>query len=196
MATPPMPGLFDRTRLLRVADALAIAVAISLPWSTSATAILVVLWVLALIPTLDWGDIRRELLTPAGGLPVLLVALGVLGMAWVGVPLVERWQGLDSFFKLLVIPLLFVQFRRSDRGLWVFGGYLVSCILLLAASSIVLALPSLPFVAMHPDNVLVKNAATQSGEFVTCIFGLLFVAAECVERRLWWWLAGLVAVML
>ena len=43
---------------------------------------------------------------------------------------------------------------------------------------------------------MVKNAATQSGEFVTCIFGMLFLAAECVERRRWWWFAGLVAVTL
>ena len=41
----------------------------------------------------------------------------------------------------------------------------------------------------------VKNAATQSGEFVTCIFGLLYLAAECVERRRWLWLFGMAAVM-
>jgi O-antigen ligase len=196
MATLPMQGLFDRTRLMRAADALATAVAVSLPWSTSATSILAALWVLTLIPTLDWGDVRRELLTPAGSLPVLLVALGVLGMAWAGVPFVERLEGLDSFFKLLVIPLLFVQFRRSDRGLWVFGGYLLSCVLLLAASTVVLAFPNLPFVAMHPDNVLVKNAATQSGEFVTCIFGLLFLAIEFFERRRRLWLFGSLVVVL
>jgi len=57
-------------------------VAVSLPWSTSATGILLVLLLLALIPTLDWDGLRRELVTAAGGLPVLLVALGVLGMAW------------------------------------------------------------------------------------------------------------------
>ena len=61
---------FDRVRLARLADWLAVAVAASLPWSTSATGILVALWLLALIPTLNWDDIRRELATPAGGLPV------------------------------------------------------------------------------------------------------------------------------
>jgi hypothetical protein len=190
-----MHGLLDRRRLLRAADALAIAVAVSLPWSTSATGIMLVLWALALIPTLDWGEVRRELVTPAGGLPVLLFAFGVLGMAWAGVPIGERLKGLDSFFKLLVIPLLFVQFLHSDRGLWVFGGYLISCSVLLAASTLVLAFPNLPFVAMHPDNVLVKNAATQSGEFVTCIFGLLFLSVNAVEQRQWRWLAGMLAVI-
>jgi hypothetical protein len=48
---------------------------------------------------------------------------------------------------------------------------------------------------MHPDNVLVKNAATQSGEFVTCIFGLLFLSVNAVEQRQWRWLAGMLAVI-
>jgi hypothetical protein len=179
----------DRTRLAKIADGLAVAVAVSLPWSTSVTGILLVLLLLALIPTLDWADLRRELLTAAGGLPVLLVALGVLGMAWADVSLAERWGGVGSFFKLLVIPLLFVQFRRSERGLWVFAAYVVSCVVLLVISSFI-------HDPAKVEAVFVKNSATQSGEFVTCIFGLLFVAVECVERRRWWWLAGLVTVML
>ena len=106
----------DRAQLSRIADGLVIAVAVALPWSTSATGILLVLWLLALIPTLDWPSVRRELMTPAGGLPVLLVLLGVLGTAWADVSLIERWKGLDSFFKLLAIPLLMTQFRRSGGG--------------------------------------------------------------------------------
>ena len=76
---------FDRAKLARLADGLMVAVAVSLPWSTSATGILLVLWLLALIATLDWRELRRELLTPAGGLPVLLFLLGVLGLAWADV---------------------------------------------------------------------------------------------------------------
>ena len=196
MATLPMHALFDRTRLMRAADALVVAVAVSLPWSTSATGILLVLWLLMLIPTLDWFDVRRELVTPAGVLPVLLVALGVLGMAWADVTLVERLKGLDSFFKLLVIPLLLVQFRRSDRGVWVFGGYVVSCTVLLVLSTLAQFVPGFSVIPMHWDHVLTKNAATQSGEFVTCIFGLLFLAVEAFERRWWLWFAGLLLVML
>ncbi len=192
----PCASRFDRDRLSRIADWLAVATVVSLPWSTSTTGILLVLLLLAFIPTLDWADLRRELVTPAGGLPVLLVALGVLGMTWADVSLAERWGGVGSFFKLLVIPLLFVQFRRSERGWWVFGAYIVSCVVLLVASTIVQFFPGFSFIPMKADHVLVKNGATQSGEFVTCIFGLLFLVPECVERRRWWWLAGLVAVML
>jgi O-antigen ligase len=174
-----------QARLEPLADALVVAAAASLPWSTSATAILAVLWVLALVPTLYWVDIRRELATASGGLPVLLFTLGLVGMLWADVALLERWKGLDSFFKLLAIPLLFVQFRRSGRGHWVFSGYLISCIALLAVTAIVMAIPSLALTLLHFDNVVVKNAATQSGEFVTCIFGLLYFAHEGVERRRW-----------
>jgi O-antigen ligase len=187
---------FDRTRLAQIADGLVMAVAASLPWSTSASAILIVLWLLTLIPTLDWNDVRRKLATPAGGLPVLLVLLGALGMLWADVGLFERWKGLDSFLKLLVIPLLLVQFRHSERGLWVFGSYLLSCVVLWAVSTIVFAYPAMPFLELRYDHVLVKNAATQSGEFVTCIFGLLFLAVESFNLRRWLLLFGLLAIAL
>jgi len=59
----------QRERLQTMADAVAAAVAVSLPWSTSATGVLVVLWLIALLPTLDLATIRREIVTPAGGLP-------------------------------------------------------------------------------------------------------------------------------
>lgn len=179
----------DHARFTEAADWLAVGTAVSLPWSTSATGILVVLLLIALIPTLDLADLRRELMTPAGGLPVLLVVLGVAGMAWADVSWHARWAGVTSFFKLLLIPLLFVQFRRSERGWWVFAAYLASCVVLLVLSGL-FRNPG------NPDGLLVKNAATQSGEFVTCIFGMLYLAADCVERRRWRWLAALVAVML
>ena len=65
-------------------------------------------------------------------------------MAWADVTLAERWGGLNSFLKLLAIPLLLVQFRRSDRGMWVFGGYLVACIVLLVATTLVEYVPPSP----------------------------------------------------
>lgn len=185
----------DKASFVRVADGLVIAIAVSLPWSTSATAILAVLWVFALIPVLGWADARGELLTPAGGLPVLLVLLGLSGMLWADVTLFERWKGLDSFLKLLAIPLLFAQFRRSERGEWVFAGYLLSCIALLIVTSIVMVTPWASSLLTW-ENVLVKNGATQSGEFVTCIFGLAFLASEAIERKQWLWMFGLVAIIL
>jgi O-antigen ligase len=195
ISSNPRASWLDRHRLSRIADGLVVAIAVSLPWSTSATGILVVLWLLALLPTCEPSEIRRELATPAGALPVLLVALGIVGMLWADVGLVERFKGLDSFFKLLAIPLLLVQFRRTDRGLWVFGGYLAGCTALLLLSAIIYAWPALWW-ARADYGVPVKNGASQSGEFVTCIFGLIFLAYEAVTRRQWLWLLGFLAVIM
>ena len=175
----------DRAQLSRIADGLVIAVAVALPWSTSATGILLVLWLLALIPTLDWPSVRRELLTPAGGLPVLLVLLGVLGTAWADVSLVERWKGLDSFFKLLAMPLLMTQFRRSGRGQGVFIGFLAACVALLIASVIVKMWPELPR-GSTDDGVAVKGYIVQSAEFAICSAVLLHLAVEAIRARNWW----------
>src|SRR5258708_21597817 len=67
------PMTLDRVRLAALADYLAAAVVISLPWSTSATSILVPLWVMAVALTLDGGSLR-----PVGGMPAaaLPIALG------------------------------------------------------------------------------------------------------------------------
>jgi len=78
----PATGVIDRAGLARIADGLAAAAAASLPWSTTATAILVVAWLLALLPTLDMAMLRREIMTAAGGTPLILIGLAVLGMLW------------------------------------------------------------------------------------------------------------------
>jgi hypothetical protein len=46
---------------------------------------------------LIWPAVRRELVVPAGGLPVVLWCLGVLGMAWADVDWHARFAGLESF---------------------------------------------------------------------------------------------------
>ena len=72
---------FRRDALPRIADALAVLVAASLPWSTSATGILTVLWFLATLPTLSLEALRREVMSAPGGLPVLLALFAALGMS-------------------------------------------------------------------------------------------------------------------
>jgi O-antigen ligase len=194
MANVSLSRRLEPAKLMRLADGFAVATAISLPWSTSATAILMVLWLLALIPTLTWAEVRREVLTPAGGLPVLLFVLGVLGMLWADVSLYERWKGLDSFFKLLVIPLLLVQYRRADNAEWVFGGFALSCIVLLVVSYVLVLWPVRLF--SNDFGVPVKNAASQSGLFVTCIFGFIYLAYDTLTSRQWRWFTALAAIIL
>jgi O-antigen ligase len=183
-----------RTRLVRTADWLAVAVAVSLPWSTSATGILIAIWAIVLLPAMDCRELRDAAMTPAGGLPVLLVALGIAGMFWADVSWQERWDGVSSFLKLLAIPLLFIQFRRSERGHCVFFGFLAACFVILVVDTFAQFVPGFSFIPMHADHVLVKKPATQSGEFVVCIFGLLYLTFELFERRAWGWLSATVAV--
>src|SRR3989304_1571528 len=111
MATLALKNI-NRAQLERNADGLAVAVGVSLPWPTSATAILLVLWLIALIPTFRLSDLRREapLTTLVGGLPVALWSLAALGLLWSGVGLHERLSGLSGYHKLLTIPLLVAQF--------------------------------------------------------------------------------------
>jgi O-antigen ligase len=183
-------------RLERFADALAIAVAVALPWSSSAVSILILLLLLALVPLLSFRDVRQEVATPAGGLPVALVALAALGMTWADVGWGERLGGLDSFIKLLMIPILLAYFRRSERGLWVMGGYFASCTALLAVSSTLILWPQAGSVFMNYFGVPVKTTATQSGQFVTCMFALAFLAIDMFRdgRRIL--AAGMVALAL
>ena len=107
----------------QIADCLAVAVAVSLPWSTSATGILLVLWLLALIPTLDWDDLRRELVTPAGGLPVLLVLLGVLGMAWADVSFGRALGRCRLILQAAGDPAAARAIPPLGARSWVLGGY-------------------------------------------------------------------------
>jgi O-antigen ligase len=174
----------DRARLLRLADGLAVAVAVSLPWSTTATGILVVLWLIAVLPTLDGETFRAQALGAAGGLPLLLFALAAAGMLWSDVPLAQRFAGLGSFAKLLLIPLLLAHFRQSGRGSWVLAGFLISSVVLLIAAFISILTPGKNLWGLaNSYGVPVKDYIAQSHVFVTSAFGALFLAAHALRPR-------------
>src|SRR6266516_3227554 len=78
------------TWLLAV-DCLAVMIAASLPWSTSATSILVLLWVIVVAPTIDWETFARDLAHPACARPVLLLELAVLRTLWAYGARALRW---------------------------------------------------------------------------------------------------------
>jgi O-antigen ligase len=184
-------GLLDRRALERLAEWLAVAVAISLPWSTSATGILVVLWLFAVLPTLDIAAIRRELATPAGGLPVLLCVLGALGLLWADVSWSDRFGGFNSFLRFLAIPLLLAQFHRSEHGMRVLVGFLISVTGVLLYSWLLVLFPALP---CNQPGVPVKDYILQSEEFLICAFVLLNIAFDVARLHRWWAIAGLVAL--
>jgi O-antigen ligase len=182
------PGAIKRINPQQVADALAIAVVISLPWSTSVTASLIGLWLLSALPFLrssrlqkSLSELRKSLTAPAGAFPVLLWLIAALGMLWADVSWHERLRDMAGFHKLLVIPLLLVQFSRSTRAQYVLAGFLFSCTVLLILSWISVLWPA---VARHAyPGVLVKDYIAQSGEFVLCAFGSLHIALNAVKIK-------------
>jgi O-antigen ligase len=166
---------FRRDALPRIADALAAAVVASLPWSTSATGILTALWLAATLPLLDLTALRRELSILPGALPVALVVLAIAGLAWGEASATERLRGMEAFLRLLLIPVLFAQFRRSERGLWIGAAFLASATALLAFAWAMVAF-GLQF--GHGPGVPVKDYVSQSGVFTLCIFALFDIALD------------------
>jgi O-antigen ligase len=164
-------NLRDRDKWARIADWLAILVAVELPWSTTYAALFLALWALA---TLAAREFKDQAPTPAATLPVALWMLAVIGMLWADAPPAERFNGLSSLFKLLAIPALFAQFRRSERGPWVLIAFVASSAILLAVSWGLALLPGLPWRGrdLWVPGVPVKDYIAQAQTFTLCAFGL------------------------
>jgi len=175
----------DDGLLTRLADWLVVVIAIVLPWSTSATAICIVAWLLVLLPTLDLASIRREVESAAGGLPILLWCLGVVGMLWADVSWTERLHGLGSFHRLLAIPLLLTQFRRSDHAKLVLYGFLASSALAVIATYVLTLTPGLTWRGPRNNGILAHDDIFQGSMVVICGFGALGYAALKVAKRDW-----------
>ena len=189
---------FDRKQLGQLADWAAVAVAMALPWSTSATSILLVVWLITLIPTLNTEVIWREVKSPAGGLPVLLWLFGAVGMLWADVGWSERFAGFGSFHRLLMIPLLLAQFRRSGNGRLVLYGFFASAVLLLLASwALVVGLTS--WQTNRVFGVVVHDVIAQSTIFLVSSFALIWQIRDSLLKKDWRLaicLAGLAALFL
>jgi O-antigen ligase len=166
----------DRERWLRFADWIAVGLAASLPWSTSATGIFAGMLAAVLIPAISKGEWRTGLSQPAAWLAVALCALGAIGMAWAKLPLTESWKGLESFLKLLFIPLLMIQFRRSEFGRYAFFGFLLSCTLLMVISWALFYFPGIPWRRQYAIGIPVKDFISQSTIFTICVFLLAELA--------------------
>ena len=165
-----------RATWIALADAAAILLALALPWSTTLVAVLAVLMLIVLVPFLDVGALLQSSRRPASVVAIALFVLAVVGTLWSPAPWAERFHGIGPVLKLLMLPLLFYHFERSERGRWIFIAFLVSCVLLSVMSWIVAFHPDLSlkprFNAAH--GIFVKDYIDQSQEFTLCVMALAY----------------------
>jgi O-antigen ligase len=167
-------------RILNV-DLLTVLIALLLPWSTTGVVIVAVLWVIALVPTIEAGAFLRSLTRPICVLPIALFALALVGTLWSDASWSERLYAVGPTVKLLMLPLLLYHCERSPRGEWVFVAFLASCALLMVASWLVAFDPNLSlklYLSRGPyqraSGIAVKNYIDQSQEFVLCAAALAY----------------------
>jgi O-antigen ligase len=139
-------------------------------------AIFATAWMITVVPTLDLENFVASLKRPICAVPIALFALAVVGTLWSDASWGARLYAISPTAKLLVLPLLFYHFERSERGLWVFVAFLASCTLLMAISWIVAFQPSL---SLKPQadaerGIFVKNYIDQSQEFTLCAVALAY----------------------
>jgi O-antigen ligase len=174
----------DPLARIRNVDLVAVAVAALLPWSTSGVAIGMVVWLLALLPTMELRPFLRSLRRPVCMLPIALVILAALGTLWSDAPWGARLYALSPVTKLLVLPLLLYHFERTKRGLWVFTAFLISCTLLMTVSWLVLLDPGLSLKRGGGERgIFVKNYIDQSQEFALCAVALVYPIVTLLQDR-------------
>ena len=111
--------------------------------------------------------------------------LGVIGMLWADVSWTERFQGLGSFHRLLVIPLLLAQFRRSEHGMPVIYGFLISSAFALIATYVLTLTPGLTWRGPKGDGVAAHDDIFQSSVALICGFAALGYATINAVKRHW-----------
>jgi O-antigen ligase len=163
---------FPHIRFSVLTDYLAVAVVVSLPWSTSATSVLVTLWALAVTLTLNIEGLRAVGVMPVAVFPIALAVLAIGGMLWADAVWPQRLHDAGFFLKLLLIPVLLVHFSRTDRGELVIAAFFASACVLLMLSWLLALIPGIPWHAKY-YGVPVKDYIIQSEIFTLCFFALL-----------------------
>ena len=169
-------------RILNV-DLLAVAAAILLPWSTSGVIIFVVLWIVALIPTLEPRAFLRLLRRPICLTPIALFVLALAGTLWSDASWDTRLHAVGPTTKLLVLPLLLYHFERTARGVWILIAFLASSTLLMLASWVTGFVPTLTFKWYMEPGVVVKNHIDQSHVFALCAMALAWPITLLVRAK-------------
>jgi O-antigen ligase len=199
VARPGIPGFigaWPQSRLwLLCVDLYPALAAASLPWSTTAVSIFMVLWLLVVLPTVRWPEFFEALRAPASYLPLAFLALAMAGLFWTD----DTWpvgiQGFVPVSKLLAVPLLLYHYERSERGHWVLFAFLAACVLLMGLS----------WVTYFADwkaqpggiaGVPVRNYIDQSHEFALCLFIMAPLILSLAANGHRAWTLAFAAVML
>lgn len=111
--------LRDPAAWITTVDVFAILAALSLPWSTSLTAIFATALLVTMGPFLDVRAFLQSLKRPICAVPIALCTLAVVGTLWSDAPWGARLYATGPTVKLLMLPVLLFHFERSARGLWV-----------------------------------------------------------------------------
>jgi O-antigen ligase len=166
----------DPAAWLATVDAFAILTAASLPWSTSLPAIFAGAMLVAMLPFLDVRALLASLKRPICAVPIAFFLLAVAGTLWSDAPWGVRLYAVGPTVKLLMLPVLLFHFERSERGLFVFTAFLISCTLLAIMSWIVAFDPGLSLkpAAEVTRGIFVKNYIDQSQEFTLCAVALAY----------------------
>ena len=166
-------------------DIVAVLLAASLPWSTSLVGIFGVVFVIVMAPTIDVGDLAASLKRPVCAAPIALFLLALAGTLWSDARWGMRFYAVAPTAKLLLLPLLFYHFGRSQRALWVFAAFLASCIGVMAMSWLVVYFPDLTMKAkdIPSHGIFVKNYIDQSQEFTLCAVALAFPVLSLLRER-------------
>ena len=156
----------------------AVFTAFALPISTSGQAIGVgVLAVLCLL-TLDRDRVVATMQRPAAYLPVLLVALLLVGVSWSLLPPSGAIKWVGPYTKLLLIPLLMASIFTPRQVVQIGLGFLAGCVVVMIVSYTSLLWPGGPWGFFNERGVPWKDNAIQSECFALCAFGLLFAASR------------------
>jgi O-antigen ligase len=194
---PELIGAWPQSRFwLLCVDLYPALAAASLPWSTTAVSIFMVLWMLVVLPTIRWQAFFESLRAPASFLPLAFLALAMVGLFWTE----DSWpvgiQGLLPVSKLLAVPLLLYHYERSQRGHWVLFAFLAACVLLMGLSWVTYFAD---WKASSPGamaGVPVRNYIDQSHEFALCLFVMAPLILSFAANGHRAWTFALAAVML
>jgi O-antigen ligase len=170
---------------LLCADLYPALAAFALPWSTTAVAVLLVVWLIVLLPTIDLRAFLVSLRRPESYLPIVFFVLALLGMVWTDDTWAVRTLGVHPVLKLLAIPLLLYHFGRSQRSSWVFIAFFASCALVMACSWAIYLEPNLSAAATGRIGIPVRNYIDQSQEFSLCLFAAAPLLLNLIDNNRW-----------